>query len=106
MRETSEASQKYLLQVPMTFPKYPTKMVSCVFRRVIEISDKIDVGPSETLKKWNVFWKQCIAINQIGRKYQWTDICVMFMSIVCMVCKSFENFGKLNSRCIIGVRNF
>ena len=29
----------------MVFQKYPTKMISCVFRRVITISDKTDVGP-------------------------------------------------------------
>ena len=28
-----------------------TKMISCDFRRVITISDKMDVGPSETLRK-------------------------------------------------------
>ena len=35
----------------MTFQKYPTKMVLCDLFRVIEISDKTDVGPLETLKK-------------------------------------------------------
>ena len=50
-------------------------MVSCDFRRVVEISDEIDVGPLDTLKKWNVFWEQCIAINQVCHEYQWTDIC-------------------------------
>ena len=39
--------------------------ISCDFRRVITISDKIDVGPSETLWKWNVLWEQCIDINQV-----------------------------------------
>ena len=33
-------------------------MTSCDFRRIIAISDKIDVGRSETLKKWNVLWEQ------------------------------------------------
>ena len=42
-------------QVFVIFQKYPTKMISCDFRRVIIISDKIDVGPLETLKKWNVY---------------------------------------------------
>ena len=41
-----------------------TKMISCDFRRVITISDKMDVGLSETLRKWNVLWEQCIDINQ------------------------------------------
>ena len=47
---TSETSQKYLLQVFLVFRKYFTKMIWCDFRRLI-ISDKIDVGPSETFKK-------------------------------------------------------
>ena len=46
--------------------KYPTKMVPCDFRRVVEISDKIDVGPLETLNKCNVFWELPVAINQIS----------------------------------------
>ena len=46
------------------------------FRRVITISNKKDVGPLETLKKWNVFWEQCIDINQVYHEYQWADICV------------------------------
>ena len=50
-RDVSDTSQKYLSQVFVIFQKYPTKMVSCDFRRVIKISDKIDVGPLETLKK-------------------------------------------------------
>ena len=41
-----------------------TKMISCDFRRVITTSDKMDVGLSETLRKWNVLWEQCIDINQ------------------------------------------
>ena len=39
-------------------------MISCDFRRLITISDKIDVGPSEALKKLNVLWEHCIDINQ------------------------------------------
>ena len=46
------------------FFKNTSQMISCDFRRVITISDKIDVGPSETLRKWNVLWEQCIDINQ------------------------------------------
>ena len=49
--DVSEASQKYLSQVYVIFRKYPTKMFSCDFRKVIETSDEIDVGPLETLKK-------------------------------------------------------
>ena len=51
LRDVSETSQKHLSQVFVIFQKYPTKMVSCDFGRVTEISDKIDVGPLETLKK-------------------------------------------------------
>ena len=46
------------------------KINSCDFQRLIEISDKIDVGPLEPLK--NLFWKQCLAINQMCRECQWT----------------------------------
>ena len=48
-----------------TSQKHVTKMISCDFRRLIKISDKINVGLSETLKKWNVLWDQCIDINQV-----------------------------------------
>ena len=51
-------------QVFLVFQKYLTKMVLCNFRRLIKISDKIDVGPSETLKKWNALLEYCIDINQ------------------------------------------
>ena len=54
--DVSETSKKYLSQIPH-------KNGFAWFAGVIEISDKIDVRPLETLKKWNVFWKQCIAIN-------------------------------------------
>ena len=62
--DISKTSQKQLSQVFVIFQKYPTKMVSCHFRRVIRISDKTDVGPLETLKKWSVFWEHCIDINK------------------------------------------
>ena len=60
----------YLLQAFVTFQKYSMKINSCDFQRLIEISDKIDVGPLEPLK--NLFWKQCLAINQMCRECQWT----------------------------------
>ena len=50
-RDVSETSQKHLPQVFVIFQKYPTKMFSYDFRWVTEISDKIDVGQLETLKK-------------------------------------------------------
>ena len=50
-------------------------MVSCDFRNVFKISNKIDVEPLETLKKWNVFREQCIAINQVCHEYEWTAMC-------------------------------
>ena len=46
---------KNLSQVFAVFQKYPTKMISCDFHRVITVSGKIDLGLLETLKKWNVF---------------------------------------------------
>ena len=48
----------------MVFQKYVTQMISWDFHRLITISDKTDVGPSETLRKWNVLWEHCIDINQ------------------------------------------
>ena len=47
VRDFSEASQKYLLQVSVIFLKYPAKMISYDFRRLIRISDKIGVEPLE-----------------------------------------------------------
>ena len=55
-------------------------MVSCDLCRVTEIFDKIDVGPLETLKKQNVFWEQCIVINQVCHEYQLADICVRILA--------------------------
>ena len=49
--DVSETSQKHLSQVFVIFQKFIIKMISSDFRRVITISDKIDVGPLETLKK-------------------------------------------------------
>ena len=61
------------------FSKIPHKMVSCDFRRVTEIFDKIDVRPLETLKKWNVFW-ECMVINQVYHEYHLADICVRVLA--------------------------
>ena len=36
------------------FSKIHPKMALFIFRRVIEVSDKIDVGPLKTPMKWNV----------------------------------------------------
>ena len=58
-------SQKYLLQVFVTFQKYLTKTVSCDVPKVIEIADEIDMRPLKMLKKRKVFWKQCIVNNQV-----------------------------------------
>ena len=68
-RDISKTSQKHLLQVFVIFQKYLTIMVSCDFRRITEILDKIDMGPLETPKKWNVFWEQWIFINQVCHEY-------------------------------------
>ena len=40
-------------------------MISRGIRRVITISDKIDVGPLDSLKKSYVFWEQCIGRSTI-----------------------------------------
>ena len=92
-RDISETSQKYLSQVFVMFQKFPTKMVSCDFRRVTKIFDKIDAGSLETLKKWNVFWEQCIAINQVCHEHRWVDVCVRVLAS--------QRSSKLNSKCII-----
>ena len=63
-------------------------MVSCDFCRVITISDKIDAGPLETLKKLNI-----LKINQACHEYQWADICVRVLAS--------QQSSKPNSRCII-----
>ena len=75
-----ETSQKHLWQAFVIFQKYPTERFSCDFFRVITIFDKIDVGPLETLKKWNVFWEQCIDINQVFHENQWADIRVRVLA--------------------------
>ena len=69
------------------------KNKSCDFSNVITISDKIDVGPLQTLKKWKVFWEQCIAINLVGHEYQWANICVRVLAS--------QRSSKSNNRCII-----
>ena len=51
-RDVSETSEKHLSEVFLVFQKYTTKMIPCDFRKVIKISDKIDVETLETLKKW------------------------------------------------------
>ena len=73
-RDVSKTSQKHLTRVVAIFQKCPTKLILCEFHRVITISDKIDVGPLETLKKWNVFWEQCVDINQVYHEHQWAGI--------------------------------
>ena len=50
MYDMFKASQQYLSQVIVIFQKCPTKIVSYDFRRVTEVSDKIDGEPLETLK--------------------------------------------------------
>ena len=77
-------------------------MISCDLRRVITISDKIDGGPLEILKK-NVFWEQCMDINQVCHEYQWTDICVRVLAsqqsqvspILGVLFTTFSNFFRL-----------
>ena len=44
-------------------------MVPCDFLRVTEIFDNVSVAPLEALKKGNVFWEQCLAINQVCHEY-------------------------------------
>ena len=63
------------------------------FRRVIIISNKIDLGPLETLTKWIVFWEQCIDISQVCREYQLADICVRVLAS--------QRSSKPSCRCII-----
>ena len=51
IRDVPQTFKKHLSEVFVIFLKYPTKTVLCDFRRVIKISDKIDVGPLEILKE-------------------------------------------------------
>ena len=46
-----EHISKNILEVFVIFQKYPTKMASRDFLSVVKISDNVDVGPLETLKK-------------------------------------------------------
>ena len=62
-------------------------MVSCDFRKVITISDKMNVGPLETLKKLNI-----LKINQVRHEYQWADIYVRVLAS--------KPSSNPNSRCI------
>ena len=65
LRRLKNISRKYL----WFFKNTPAKIISCDFCRVITISGKIDVGPLETLKKWNLFCQQCMDINQVCHEY-------------------------------------
>ena len=56
-------------------------MVPYDFRWVIKISDKIDVGPLETLKKLNVFWEQRTDIIQVSPEYHWADTTWKFWQV-------------------------
>ena len=86
-------SQKHLSQVFLVFKKYITKMTSSDFRSVITISDKIDVGPPETFKKWNVLRDQCRYQYQSIRSVQWADIYVEALAS--------QGSSKPISKCII-----
>ena len=55
-------------------------MVSCDFRRITEIFDKIDAESLETLKKLNVFEEQCMVINEVCHEYQLADICLRILA--------------------------
>ena len=57
MYDVYETSQKHLWQVFVVFQKYVTKMILCDFRRVITISDEIDMRPLETLTQEKI--NQC-----------------------------------------------
>ena len=71
-RDTSETSQKHLSQVFAIFQKCPTKMISCDFRRVLTIFNRIDVVPSKHSR--NETYKQ------VCHEYQWT-----FSKVLCEV---------------------
>ena len=108
----------------MIFQKHPTNIISCDFRGITKIFDKLDVGPLETLKKWKVFWEQCLGIHQVCHDYQWADICVRVLAsqpsskpnssilfttssnffrmirlyINCCLCLKYRNLGELDLR--------
>ena len=92
-RDVSETSQKHLSQVFLVFQKYATKMISCDFHRLITISDKIDVGPSETFKKWNFLWEHYIDINQSSLP---SGLISTYLHVL-----ASQGSSKPNSKCII-----
>ena len=83
------------------FPKICHNLISCDFRRLIAISDKIDVGPSETLKKWNVLWEHCIDINQSSlpsgliSTWEFWQVKDLQNPIVSVLFTSFSDFFRL-----------
>ena len=90
----------HLSQVFLVF-QYVTKMISCDLRRLITISDKIDVRPSETLKKWNVLWEHCIDINQSSlpsgliSTWEFWQVKDLQNPIVSVLCTTFSDFFRL-----------
>ena len=86
----SETSQIPLSKVFVVFQKYPTKMISCDFRRVITISDKIDPLETQEMKR---FLGAVLDINQVCHEYQWADICLRVLVS--------QRSSKPSSRCII-----
>ena len=93
-RDVPQTSQSHLLEVFVVSQKHPTKVISCDFGRVIRISNNIDRAPLEALKKLNVFWEQCMAINQVCHKHHWANLCVRLLA-------ASQRSSKLISRCII-----
>ena len=68
-------------------------MISSDFRRLITISDKIDVGLSETLKKWVKRFVGALHRYQSIKSAQWADIYVRVLAS--------QGLSKPNSKCII-----
>ena len=85
----------------LVFLKYITKMISCDFCRLITISDKIDVAPSETLRKWNALWEHCIDINQSSlpsgliSTWEFWEVKDLENTIVSVLFTTFSDFFRL-----------
>ena len=80
------------------FPKICHNLISCDFRRLIAISDKIDVGPSETLKKWNVLWEHCIdssLLSGLISTWEFWQVKDLQKPLVSVLFTTFSNFSGL-----------
>ena len=65
------------------------------FCRVITICDKIDVGPLETLKKWNIFWEQCVDISGLISAWEFWQVSDRQSPVVGVLFTTFSDIFRL-----------